>query len=417
MKSIKEFVKCLITIPAAVWYGLPLLCLVPAKLFRKFWRNSDRFITRILAVTFAKLFSRFSRYYCMIEFLPKKAEDITPCSLLTDTKNNEYAVVIQGPVNEFTAESVRVYRKIFPKAVIIVSTWVNTDERLAAELRGLADDVLLNEPPKTSGLLNVNYQAKSSYAGIRRAYELGIPYVMKTRSDQRIYTPLMFEYFKSLLEVFPLDGRYSQWQKERIITDSGSHISKQYFIRDFFYFGTSQDLMNFFDFPPDPINYRGMTTEDWGKYLFSLKKWLDADGIGRIQISPEIQLTKSYIKRFGPEGCESTLKNFWEDVKGRFLMVSRSELRTFWDRAHTRHCLNFWNIGQTWDGHPEADADRYFITPLWLSLVKGHLLYDPKLEEAHKHDIEPFHNLGSFCNGYEFLDEVVKDIPLLRGDG
>ena len=416
MKSIKEFVKCLITIPAAVWYGLPLLCLVPAKLFRKFWRNSDRFITRILAVTFAKLFSRFSRYYCMIEFLPKKAEDITPCSLLTDTKNNEYAVVIQGPVNEFTAESVRVYRKIFPKAVIIVSTWVNTDERLAAELRGLADDVLLNEPPKTSGLLNVNYQAKSSYAGIRRAYELGIPYVMKTRSDQRIYTPLMFEYFKSLLEVFPLDGRYSQWQKERIIVDSRSFISHQYFLRDFFYFGTSQDLMNFFALPPDPINCT-MSTLEMSRYRNSFKKWLNSKGKTRIDISPEIQLTKSYIKRFGPEGCESTLKNFWECVKGRFLMVSRSELRTFWDRAHTRHCLNFWNIGQTWDGHPEADADRYFITPLWLSLVKGHLLYDPKLEEAHKHDIEPFHNLGSFCNGYEFLDEVVKDIPLLRGDG
>ena len=71
----------------------------------------------------------------------------------------------------------------------------------------------------------------------------------------------------------------------------------------------------------------------------------------------------------------------------------------------------------TWDGQPEADYERSFLAPLWLSLVKGHLLYDPKLEEAHKHDIEPFHNLGSFCNGYEFLDEVVKDIPLLRGDG
>ncbi|MBQ7543336.1 MAG: hypothetical protein IJT02_00140 [Synergistaceae bacterium] len=413
---IKKFINATAIQIFSVWYSLPLMFVALARKLRI--SKGERMLTYTSANAFTRVFSKFSRYYGLIEFLPKSAEDVTACNLLTDTKDREYAVVIQGPVlNGFTAESIRVYRKILPKAHIIVSTWKGTDGKLADELRELADDVLLNEPPETNGLLNVNYQAKSSYAGMKRASELGIPYAIKIRSDMRMYTPMVFEYMKSLIEAFPLDESVSQRQKERIIaTSRGGAVARKYFIRDYFYFGATRDLLNFFDFPPDPVNYSGLTTEDIGLYLHSIKKWVDDNGENLIHVSPEIQLTKSYLQRTTTGNCESTVKRFWEDVSKRFLIVSLSELRLYWDKYNAFR-VNFWNMGQTWDGQPKTDEGRDFITPLCLSLIKGHLLYSSNLEEAHRYRIEPFHNLGTFCSGYEHIDEVLKDFPLLRGDG
>ena len=403
MKCIKKILRKCLSVLINILWGVPLALMCLSRKFIS--KERHEFLVNRFAVHFAKLFSKFSKYYCMIEFLPKEAKDITARNLLTDTKQNEYAVVIQGPVlNGFTAESIRIYRKILPKAVIIVSTWTGTDKKLLEELQGLADEVILNEPPKTSGIMNINYQAKSSYAGMKKACELGIPYAFKVRSDLRIYLPLAFEYLKTLLELFPLEKSCQHLQKERIIASSGSRLDYPYWLQDHFYFGTSHDLLNFFDFPPDTRNFNGQTGS-WGQLRLSNKKWAK-----RLDCPPEIALTKSYVKRFSSGKCESTVKNFWEDIRRRFLIISRSDIGMYWDKySHT--LLNFWNIAKA----PIYERES-FDTQLSLSLLKGHLLYCSELEEFAKDRVEVFENLGTFCSGYELRDEVLKDFPMLRGE-
>ena len=413
MQYIKKAVSFSLRFFLNIWFGIPLLFLALVGMLKgKFMKKAVSYITRHFACAFAKVFSKFSRYYCLVEFLPKKAEDVTACNLLTDTKENEYAIVLQGPiVDKFTAETVRIYRKIFPKAVIIVSTWKGTNEKLAEELQGLADHMILSDPPKTSGIGNINYQAKSSYAGIKKAYELGIPYAMKTRVDQRINAPMVFEYMKSLLEAFPLDSKYSQWQKERIIVLPGGGIATPYYIADYFQFGTTQDILNFFDFPPDPVNCKN-------EVLFSLnRKYTDDKGRQRIRFMTEVQLIKSYVMRCGLANRQCTVKGYWEDIKGRFLVINRSALRLYWHK-HKYYYLpvNFWRISETPNGQPTMDEDILFTSQLSLSLVNGHLLYDSKFEEYNKYAIEPFGNLGSFCLGYEHLDEILKEIAQLEAE-
>ena len=274
-----------------------MLCFAP------FGTRFRRRLNRNFAFAFSDMSGKLSNDYCQIEFLPKYAEHVAPCTLPTDTKDKEYAIVLQGPVlNEFTAETVKIYRKIFPKAAIIASTWKSTDEKLSDELKTLADEVILSDPPEVPGVGNVNYQVKSSYAGIRRAHELGIPYAVKTRVDQRIYNPIMFEYMKSLLEAYPLDSKYSQWQKERIIALQGGGIAEHYYISDYFYFGTTQDLLNFFDFPPDPATIARVSRPDM------LKRWNGNQGGPSLCFRPEVELLKSYIMRFGGGGANQPSK-------------------------------------------------------------------------------------------------------------
>ena len=398
-----------------IWFGLPLLVLaILSRLNSLSARKTGRFIGYNFAKSFAKMFSKFSRYYCLIEFLPKYAEDVTPCSLKTDTKPNEYAIVLQGPVLDgFTAETIRIYRKIFPKAVIIVSTWKSTDSELVAELRSLADEVILSDLPSTSGLLNIHYQTKSSYEGSKKAYELGIPYSMKTRTDQRILQPMIFEYFKSLFELFPLDNEFLDVQKERIITASGGGIARPYFINDFFYFGTSYDMMKFFDFPPDNMD---------NEIAASLARLRTRKKNFRgIRIAPEAHIIKSYVYRTSkrPNECEATVKRFWEDLRKRFLIISRSELKLWSGKdggKYDNKYVNFSSASYTDSGQPESDEAMPFTNQLFLSLLKGHLLYEERFDEYQKEVIEVFPELGKFCKGYEHLEEVMSAIPILRGE-
>lgn len=401
-----------------IWFGLPLLVLAILSRFKSSLRSLEilnNLISGCFAKSFAKMFSKFSRYYCLIEFLPKYAEDVTACNLMTDTKPNEYAIVLQGPVLDgFTAETVRIYRKIFPKAVIIVSTWKSTEAELVAELRSLADEVILSDLPSTSGLVNINYQAKSSYEGMKRAHELGIPYAFKTRSDNRIYAPLSFEYCKSLLEAFPVDESVAKFQKERIITLGFSIISKPYWLPDLGYFGTTEDLMKFFDLPQDMRHNNGMTTPVWVNYISKCSEKLNR----KISIcsAPEVRFTKSYLHRASDKDSGLTLKDAWDVYRKRFISLSWADFRLFLNKYD--HYINNARTGMGWkiDGQPDSDANFLFINTLAFSLLKGHLICEPRLEENYSNVVEVFPELGKFCKGYEHLEEVMSAIPILRGE-
>ena len=115
------------------------------------------------------------------------------------------AIILQGPIlkkNDFTLETVRIYKKTYPAAVLIVSTWQDEDPECLARLRKAGAEVVLNTKPAFAGTWSINFQTVSARGGIVRAKELGIPYIIKSRTDQRMYAPNVLETLHNLVSYF-----------------------------------------------------------------------------------------------------------------------------------------------------------------------------------------------------------------------
>ena len=165
---------------------------------------------------------------------------------------DDTAIVIQGPLvyeNNYTAETFKLYRSIYPNVPIIVSTWKDeaTDD-FRRECKENSIVLLENEPPKDRGYANLNLQLKSSLEGVKYVKEsITAKFVLKTRSDQRINLFEFLAHFKNLLKTFPpKDDKL----RERIIL-LGSETTKKFpfNFHDFLAFGHIEDISKLYDIP------------------------------------------------------------------------------------------------------------------------------------------------------------------------
>jgi len=164
------------------------------------------------------------------------------------------AIVLQGPLclkRSFTLETARLYKKIFPYANVIVSTWIGEDESTLERLRESGAIVVTSDKPVERGWGNMNLQVGSTAAGIREAITLGAQYVLEQRSDRRIYNAVALEMMVSMLEYFP-PGEKSH-QKKRIIFDDGGPVYNPYWMGCML-FGAAEDLMEYFSLPLAPTD-------------------------------------------------------------------------------------------------------------------------------------------------------------------
>ena len=165
---------------------------------------------------------------------------------------DDAAIVIQGPIaydNNYTVETFKLYRLIYPNVPIVVSTWkgeATNDFRKACRENSIV--LLENEMPKERGLLNENMQIRSSYQGVKYLREnTGVKFVLKTRTDQRINRCEFLVYFKNLLETFPPNGDKLNLR----IIFLNSPVSKfwPFYINDFLAFGHVEDIFKLYDIP------------------------------------------------------------------------------------------------------------------------------------------------------------------------
>ncbi|MBR0289365.1 MAG: hypothetical protein IJQ82_10330, partial [Selenomonadaceae bacterium] len=158
---------------------------------------------------------------------------------------DDTAIVIQGPIaydNNYTAETFKFYRSIYPNVPIVVSTWKGEATDVFREECAQNSVVLLeNEPPEFPGFFNVNMQLESSRQGIKYVQEnTSAKFVMKTRTDQRIQRPDFLTYFKNLIATFPPNG--SKLQQRIIFLDSNATKTMPFFFSDFLSFGHILDI-------------------------------------------------------------------------------------------------------------------------------------------------------------------------------
>lgn len=167
--------------------------------------------------------------------------------------SSKTAVILQGPIlyeNDFTYETLLIYLKTFlsnnANVVVILSTWENENTDQIARIKDLGIEIVLSEPVE-GGVANINKQIVTTKNGLQRAEELGCKYVLKTRTDQRLYAPNILEFLFNISTQFPLDKDIKE-QKERLIALSfNTFKNRLYGVSDMFLFGRIEDVSKYWD--------------------------------------------------------------------------------------------------------------------------------------------------------------------------
>lgn len=166
--------------------------------------------------------------------------------------SSDVAIVLQGPLlldDDFTYETILLYRKTYPLCKIILSTWEDSDIKSINRIKKIGGvEVCLSKIPKVRGRENINLQKKSSIAGIELAQSLGCKYVLKSRTDQRMYKSNIVLFLLKLLTNNPLNVDISS-NSRLIVTSLGTFKNRLYNISDMFVFGEVEDVYKFFNVP------------------------------------------------------------------------------------------------------------------------------------------------------------------------
>lgn len=176
-------------------------------------------------------------------FLPYAENDYF---LRLNTGLDKVAIILQGPVchrHNFTLETIRRYRRLYPDIRIYLSTWDNETIDFDPEREGFT--LIRNPLPENRGLGNINCQILSTRYGLDAAKRDGCRWAMKTRTDFRFYDWQLPHWYLSLLEEFPVRGK---GLNSRIIVLEAYRFLP-FFIDDYCMFGEISDLEFFWDVP------------------------------------------------------------------------------------------------------------------------------------------------------------------------
>lgn len=292
-------------------------------------------------------------------------------------QKNEYekcAIVLQGPIMSeanFTAETVRLYKKFYPDAIIIVSTWEDEAKENITNVRNAGAIVIQSKKPEFPGHGNVNFQLVNTRAGLFKARELGAKYICKVRTDQRLYHPNVLEYFRNLVCSFPIDKEMFSINQEARIVCLGMEYGNMFypfFMSDFLYFGLANDICRLFDCE---LDMRESVPKPHG---------LSRGDVSTQNLVTEIQILRDYIRRSGGDSS-CTVKNYWNFVKADLACINKDEIGLYWPKYGGQYCENTRN-GYYFGKEKQDQFKCYnwdFIN--WLNLYSGTLKYKEEYEK------------------------------------
>jgi hypothetical protein len=227
-------------------------------------------------------------------------------------------IVIQGPLvlkRDFTLETAKLYRAMYPDVQIVISTWAGVPKAFADACQRLG--VVLVESNLIEDPLygNLTRQQVTSLAGIDLLERSRIKFAVKLRTDQRLYSDSFLEQMFASTRMFPASKLPGRLSSHRIfLTYQNSFIDRSLSGSDFLQFGTTEDLCNF-----------------W--------KSLD-DQIVSGEMAPEQILMGSYLRRCGWVEQDLFTRDSWDramrDVVG---FIDSSSLDLFWAKYSSREFL------------------------------------------------------------------------------
>ena len=163
---------------------------------------------------------------------------------------DDTAIVMQGPLrheDDFTLETVRRYPTNFPNAPIIVSTWDDERGEATAALKSAGAHVVTHRPPEERGVQNSNLQMWSAAKGVATADDLGAAFVLRTRTDQRLYSERLLGVLHATVENFPLEDEQGSQSQRMVGLSFNTFAYRMYGLSDMYTYGATEDLLSYCD--------------------------------------------------------------------------------------------------------------------------------------------------------------------------
>ena len=322
---------------------------------------------------------RFGKEYLSIYKYPKYAENVVSIEEETDIQRQS-AIIMQGPLvreDNFTLNTVKIYKKLFPGVLVIVSTWENEDQEYIKLLRKETNcKVVCSSLPKHSGILNLNYQIVSTMAGIREAELAGRQYVFKSRCDNRIYKRGIFEFLYSCLHTYPVNESVG-YQKYRIVAggESINSMLRPLWLTDQYGYGYIEDMKKYWNYTQPEVD---ITREEvWKEILKDKLTWNERT---ERSLSAEVCIMKDYFNRMEGNAPECSVKEYWRIIDRQFITVSRADVGLFWFKYDVRHDESR-RQGLYFSEDDETKCLSYnWDFQIWLMLHSGSLKYKEKYE-------------------------------------
>ena len=261
-----------------------------------------------------------------------KLEKNTFKNITFENNSKNTAIIIQGPLanyENFVIETIKIYLKIFPEALIILSTWEDEIDKYFLKQTQNFDNfhLILNKKPVTK--YNVNLQIISTYKAIDYAIQKNLKFSLKTRTDCRIYNPYSLIYLRSLLDTFKINK--SNINYNRILSCSvDSRIFRVYGLSDICLFSETKDLSKYF------IN------ESYEESIKKLNLNIQSPIINETAVINEIFLCSRYILNLDLE-LKWTLDDWWIKCREIFCVFDRSSIDLFWYKYHWQYEQRFTN--------------------------------------------------------------------------
>ena len=235
------------------------------------------------------------------------------------------------------------YKKNFKNENLIVSTWKDNNAENLLKIKDKNIKILFNKPDNNSGPFNLNNQIKTSYNGIKFAKELGSKYVLKNRCDQPMYGSQIFDQLINLSKEFPINSKYKNKIKSRIIFSSfDSFFFRCFSFSDMLNFGHTNDMLNF-----------------WNSEYYYSKLFKQKYPQSNIVISNETYLVQNFLKRNNFK-YKFNFKDHLKSISEIFCFVDKEFFDLVWDKYDAREYR--WKSYK----HPKQTTEISFL--MWLFL-------------------------------------------------
>jgi tetratricopeptide (TPR) repeat protein len=271
---------------------------------------------------------------------------------------DKIAIVIQGPLlhaKDFTLETVLLYRKLFPYAGIVVSTWDDEPASAISLLEANGAMVITSAKPSKTGVSNINMQICSARAGMAWAAEHGYDYALKTRTDFRIHNPSFFVSALTLMDAYPLAE--SAYQRKRLVAFSDVVKYMPYAVPDKNMFGAIEDMVAYWSPPLD---------ERTGASPGSLME------MARFGVA-ECYLTTRYLERLG-RPLAWTYEDSWAALRDHFVFIDQAAADVYWHKYQRQR-------ENRWKRYDHSTTFEEFGFSEWLRIYVGRfpLVGDPRI--------------------------------------
>tara|TARA_X000000950_G_C13867496_1_gene641408 strand:+ start:192 stop:1232 length:1041 start_codon:yes stop_codon:yes gene_type:complete len=280
---------------------------------------------------FAKIFN-FGDYFFSFKLLSKNLT-ISQQKYIKKKTNSKIAIIIQGPIvddSNFTTETIKFYLHNYPHIPIVISTWEGDAKKLKNIFKKEINKkifLILNKIPNYSGYKNINLQAVSTNNAINFAKKLKCRYVLKTRSDIRLYSTNFDTYLLNLIQFYKLNNKIYKKQRERIISTSFTLRYRLYSVSDLVMFGNIKDLSNYFNIFTDK-----KIEEKF--YKFVNNYYLnDKNYFIQKEFCPEIYFFSQFFKKINKK-LSWTSSDYIKKLSENFIIIDNNSLSVYWKKSN-----------------------------------------------------------------------------------